>query len=80
ILDRSCALESEGAQAFLDMLHKKFGPDTAKLDQAIENYRADKSSAAIIALHQAAEPQREKAAIEPGAEQMREVGVKRVIS
>ncbi|MBB4505617.1 malonyl-CoA decarboxylase [Rhizobium leguminosarum] len=60
ILDRSCALESEGAQAFLDMLHKKFGPDTAKLDQAIENYRADKSSAAIIALHQAAEPRRQE--------------------
>ncbi|EJC69749.1 Malonyl-CoA decarboxylase (MCD) [Rhizobium leguminosarum bv. viciae WSM1455] len=60
ILDRWGALESEGAQAFLDMLHEKFGPDTAKLDQAIENYRTDKSSAAIIALHQAAEPRRQE--------------------
>ncbi|MBY5740232.1 malonyl-CoA decarboxylase [Rhizobium leguminosarum] len=60
ILDRWGALESEGAQAFLDMLHEKFGPDTTKLDQAIENYRTDKSSAAIIALHQAAEPRRQE--------------------
>ncbi|MBY5559067.1 malonyl-CoA decarboxylase [Rhizobium leguminosarum] len=60
ILDRWGALESEGAQAFLDMLHEKFGPDTAKLDQAIENYRTDKSSAAIISLHQAAEPRRQE--------------------
>lgn len=60
ILDRWEALESEGAQAFLDMLHEKFGPDTVRLDQAIENYRTDKSSAAVIALHQAAEPRRQE--------------------
>ncbi|MBY3251604.1 malonyl-CoA decarboxylase [Rhizobium laguerreae] len=60
ILDRWGSLDSEGAQAFLDMLHEKFGPDTTKLDQAIENYRTDKSSAAIIALHQAAEPRRQE--------------------
>jgi malonyl-CoA decarboxylase len=60
ILDRWGALGSEGAQAFLNMLHEKFGPDTAKLEQAIENYRTDKSSAAIIALHQAAEPRRQE--------------------
>lgn len=60
ILDRWGALESEGAQKFLLMLHEKFGPDTTKLDQAIENYRADRSSAAIIALHQAAEPRRQE--------------------
>ncbi|RXT28625.1 MCD, Malonyl-CoA decarboxylase MCD [Rhizobium leguminosarum] len=60
ILDRWGALESGGAQAFLHMLHEKFGPDTAKLDQAIENYRTDKSSAAVIALHQAAEPRRQE--------------------
>jgi malonyl-CoA decarboxylase len=60
ILDRWGALGSEGAQAFLDMLHEKFGPDTAKLDQAIENYRTDKNSATIIALHQAAEPRRQE--------------------
>lgn len=60
ILERWGALESEGAQKFLHMLHEKFGSDTTKLDQAIENYRTDKSSAAIIALHQAAEPRRQE--------------------
>ncbi|EJC71669.1 Malonyl-CoA decarboxylase (MCD) [Rhizobium leguminosarum bv. trifolii WSM2012] len=60
ILDRWGALGSEGAQAFLNMLHEKFGPDTAKLERAIEQYRTDKSSAAIIALHQAAEPRRQE--------------------
>ncbi|MGG7576594.1 malonyl-CoA decarboxylase [Rhizobium sp. Nf11,1] len=60
ILDRWEALDSEGAQAFLQMLHEKFGPDASKLDQAIERYRTDKSSAAVIALHQAAEPRRQE--------------------
>ena len=32
ILERWGALESEGAQKFLHMLHEKFGPDTTKLD------------------------------------------------
>ncbi|CAN7713608.1 malonyl-CoA decarboxylase [Phyllobacterium sp. LjRoot231] len=59
ILERFGALESEDAQKFLHMLHEKFGPDTTMLDQAMENYRTDKSSAAIIALHQAAEPRRQ---------------------
>lgn len=60
ILDRWGALESDGAQTFLHMLHEKFGADTTILDQAIENYRTDKSSAAIIALHKAAEPRRQE--------------------
>jgi len=60
ILDRWGALESDGAQTFLHMLHEKFGADTTILDQAIENYRTDKGSAAIIALHQAAEPRRQE--------------------
>ncbi|EJC83616.1 Malonyl-CoA decarboxylase (MCD) [Rhizobium leguminosarum bv. trifolii WSM2297] len=60
ILDRWEALDSDSARAFLQMLHEKFGADTAKLDQTIENYRTDKSSAAVIALHQAAEPRRQE--------------------
>ncbi|MBB5537671.1 malonyl-CoA decarboxylase [Rhizobium giardinii] len=60
ILDRWGALESDGAQTFLHMLHEKFGADTTLLDKAIENYRTDKGSAAIIALHQAAEPRRQE--------------------
>ncbi|MBB4576171.1 malonyl-CoA decarboxylase [Rhizobium lentis] len=60
ILDRWGALGSEGAQKFFYMLQQKFGPDTARLDRAIEDYRTDKSSAAVIALHQAAEPRRQE--------------------
>ncbi|TXR49633.1 malonyl-CoA decarboxylase [Phyllobacterium endophyticum] len=60
ILDRWAALEKEGAQKFLHMLHEKFGADTAMLEQTIEHYRTDKSSAAVIALHQAAEPRRQE--------------------
>ncbi len=60
ILDRWGALESVGAQSFLSMLHEQFGPDTARLEQTIEHYRTDKSSAAVIALHQAAEPRRQE--------------------
>lgn len=60
ILDRWEALDSVGAQAFLQMLHEGFGPDVSKLDQAIERYRTDKSSTAVIALHQAAEPRRQE--------------------
>ncbi len=60
ILARWDALDADGVQRFFHMLSDKFGPDTAKLDQAIENYRTDKSSTAIIALHQAAEPRRQE--------------------
>ncbi|RUY13256.1 MAG: MCD, Malonyl-CoA decarboxylase MCD [Mesorhizobium sp.] len=60
ILDRWSALGSDGVQIFLHMLHEKFGPETTKLDMAIENYLTDKSSATIIALHQAAEPRRQE--------------------
>ncbi|ATU95001.1 malonyl-CoA decarboxylase [Phyllobacterium zundukense] len=60
ILERWGALESEDAQKFFHMLHEKFGPEMSKLDQSIENYRAEKNSAAIIALHQAAEPRRQE--------------------
>ncbi|WEX73950.1 malonyl-CoA decarboxylase [Sinorhizobium numidicum] len=60
ILDRWSALENDDVQQFLHMLYERFGPDTAKLDEAIENYRNDRSSAAIIALHQTAEPRRQE--------------------
>ncbi|WP_421870319.1 malonyl-CoA decarboxylase [Pararhizobium sp.] len=60
IFDRWDALKGDGAQDFLNMLHEKFGPDTERLDQAIEHYRSEKRSAAVIALHQAAEPRRQE--------------------
>ncbi|TCU14015.1 malonyl-CoA decarboxylase [Rhizobium sullae] len=60
ILDRWSALDAERVQHLFHVLSDKFGPDTAKLDRAIENYRTDKSSTSIIALHQAAEPRRQE--------------------
>jgi malonyl-CoA decarboxylase len=60
ILDRWEALDSEGASAFFAMLHDHFGPDIEKLDRAIDDYRRVQSSAAMIALAQAAEPRRQE--------------------
>ncbi|WP_027056436.1 malonyl-CoA decarboxylase [Mesorhizobium erdmanii] len=60
IVDRWSALGRGDAQDFLHMLHEKFGPDMTKLDRAIEKYRDDRSSAAIMALHRAAEPRRQE--------------------
>ncbi len=60
IFDRWSTLGGDGQQAFFRMLHEKFGPDTGRLDQAIEIYRSDKSSASIIKLHQAAESRRQE--------------------
>ena len=60
ILQRWTQLDATGQQDFVRMLHEQFGPDTAKLDKAIERYRTDKSSDAIIELHQAAEPRRQE--------------------
>ncbi|TJV07643.1 MAG: MCD, Malonyl-CoA decarboxylase MCD, partial [Mesorhizobium sp.] len=53
-------LDAAGQQDFVRMLHKQFGPDIAKLDKAIERYRSDRSSDAVIELHQAAEPRRQE--------------------
>ncbi|MET0172498.1 MAG: malonyl-CoA decarboxylase [Agrobacterium vaccinii] len=60
ILDRWSRLDTDGARQFFVLLSEKFGPDTAKLEQAIETYRKEQSSAAVIGLHQAAEPRRQE--------------------
>ncbi|ASY71689.1 MCD, Malonyl-CoA decarboxylase MCD [Sinorhizobium fredii USDA 205] len=60
ILGRWSKLDSAGVEQFLQMLSEKFGADTAKLDKAVDRYRAEKSPAAIIALHRAAEPRRQE--------------------
>lgn len=60
ILDRWSVLDAEGAQRFFRLLSDKFGPDTAKLEEAIATYSTDRSSAAILGLHQAAEPRRQE--------------------
>lgn len=53
-------LDSAGRRAFFAVLKEKFGPDHARLDQAIEAYRKDPTPAAIAALHVAAEPRRQE--------------------
>jgi malonyl-CoA decarboxylase len=60
ILDRWSKLDSAGVQQFLHMFSEKFGADTAKLDKAVDRYRAEKTPTAIIALHKAAEPRRQE--------------------
>ncbi|THK36076.1 MCD, Malonyl-CoA decarboxylase MCD [Ensifer sp. MPMI2T] len=60
ILDRWSKLEGASVQQFLQMLSEKFGADTAKLDKAVDRYRAERSAATIIALHNAAEPRRQE--------------------
>ncbi|RWK47255.1 MAG: MCD, Malonyl-CoA decarboxylase MCD, partial [Mesorhizobium sp.] len=44
VLQRWAQLDAAGQQDFVRMLHEQFGPDTAKLDKAIERYRSDRSS------------------------------------
>ncbi|UVK41264.1 malonyl-CoA decarboxylase [Mesorhizobium sp. AR10] len=60
ILQRWTQLDAADQQDFVRILHERFGPDLAKLDKAIERYRGDRSSDAVIELHQAAEPRRQE--------------------
>ncbi|APG95685.1 malonyl-CoA decarboxylase [Sinorhizobium americanum] len=60
ILGRWSKFDEAGVEQFLHMLSEKFGADTAKLDKAVDRYRTEKSPAAVIALHTAAEPRRQE--------------------
>jgi malonyl-CoA decarboxylase len=60
ILQRWSALDAIGQQDFMHMLYEQFGPDNARLDRAIENYRSKGGSDTVIELHQAAEPRRQE--------------------
>jgi malonyl-CoA decarboxylase len=53
-------LDTDGRRAFLTTLAERFGPDQAKLDRAIEAYRAEPSAKTIMNLHKAAEPRRQE--------------------
>jgi malonyl-CoA decarboxylase len=53
-------LDTDGRRAFLTTLAERFGPDQAKLDRAIESYRAEPSAKTIMNLHKAAEPRRQE--------------------
>lgn len=60
ILARWEALDADGRLAFLRLLAEHFGPDEARLETAIETYRAGTSPGALTALHRAAEPRRQE--------------------
>jgi malonyl-CoA decarboxylase len=53
-------LDTDGRRAFLTTLAERFGPDRAKLDRAIEAYRAQPDAKTIMNLHKAAEPRRQE--------------------
>ncbi|EKF41486.1 malonyl-CoA decarboxylase [Nitratireductor indicus] len=60
IADRWEGLDAERRQAFMTMLLERFGPDTERLDKAIEAYRAKATTAALLELSAAAEPRRQE--------------------
>jgi malonyl-CoA decarboxylase len=53
-------LDTDGRRAFLTTLAECFGPDRAKLDRAIDAYRASPDAGTILNLHKAAEPRRQE--------------------
>jgi len=60
IIARWGALDLAGQRAFMHSLSRDFGPDQSRLDAALEAYARDRSSAALSALHVAAEPRRQE--------------------
>lgn len=60
ILSRWQGLNAEGQRDFLILLNRDFGPDPTRLDAAIEQYRLERSPAALMALNVASEPRRQE--------------------
>lgn len=60
ILDRWSTFDGESQRAFMRMLLAGFGPKTARLEAAIDAYRADQNPKALLELHIAAEPRRQE--------------------
>lgn len=60
ILERWKLLGAEGQREFLQLLVDGFGPDTEKLNRAIDNYRQSPDPKALLTLHVAAEPLRQE--------------------
>lgn len=60
ILDRWCGFDAERQRDFMHMLLSRFGPDTDRLDAAIDAYRSDQTATALLELHSAAEPRRQE--------------------
>ena len=60
ILDRWQALDQQGQRDFMVALLTRFGPNTDRLERAIEAYRTDPSPKALLELSEAAEPRRQE--------------------
>ncbi|MGC2087322.1 MAG: malonyl-CoA decarboxylase [Bradyrhizobium sp.] len=60
VLDGYHDLDADGRQAFFTALVHNFGPDTAKLANAIESWRAKPTDEGASALHFASEPRRQE--------------------
>lgn len=60
ILDHWEGFDQRERRDFMGMLLARFGPDTARLERAIDAYRADPTPAALLELHMAAEPRRQE--------------------
>ncbi|MCR4265266.1 malonyl-CoA decarboxylase [Nitratireductor sp. ZSWI3] len=60
IMERWEQLEPVGRREFMLMLLERFGPDTVRLERAIDRYRAEQTPAALLELHTAAEPRRQE--------------------
>lgn len=58
ILDRWSRFDERQCRDFMVMLLERFGPDTARLEAAIDGYRTEKTPQALLELHTAAEPRR----------------------
>ncbi|MDX3926330.1 MAG: malonyl-CoA decarboxylase [Shinella sp.] len=60
ILDRWQRFDAEGQRDFMLLLLSRFGPDTERLERAIDAYRAEPGPKALLELHIAAEPRRQE--------------------
>ncbi|MBB2971381.1 malonyl-CoA decarboxylase [Mesorhizobium sp. RMAD-H1] len=60
ILARWCLLGEEEQRAFMRILLERFGPDTDRLEKAIDGYRSERTPKALQELNAAAEPRRQE--------------------
>ena len=60
ILQRWERSSDDERRAFMVMLLEKFGPDSERLEKAIEAYRAERTPQTLRELHDAAEPRRQE--------------------
>ncbi|SDN88301.1 malonyl-CoA decarboxylase [Phyllobacterium sp. OV277] len=60
ILQQWSRLNDEQQRDFMLLLADRFGPDSDKLEKAIDTYRAERTAKTVLQLHEAAEPRRQE--------------------